>query len=377
MRRPMFRRRRLLAGMASGLLAGVTGPRTVQALPQRALRFPVDHGAHPDLRTEWWYVTGHASSGEGPRARRFGFQVTFFRSRVEATQPLQSRFAAHQLVFAHAAVTDLQGRRLWHDQRIAREGFDVVAARTGDTDLRLRDWSFRRIDDAATAANQGAQAETWLAQVNAGDFSLELRLRPTQALLLQGDQGLSRKGPDVAQASYYYSLPQLAASGRIGVQGQTFDVTGRAWLDHEWSEALLHPDAVGWDWIGMNLLGGEALTAFRLRRADGSTLWSGGSFRTAAGALQIFTANPNAVAFSPQRWWTSAMTGTRYPVQWSVRTPVQTYMVKAMLEEQELDSRASTGAVYWEGLSEIFDADGRRLGQGYLEMTGYAQPLRL
>ncbi len=374
---PMPRRRLLLAGMAAGLLADASGPRAAQTLPQRVLRFPADHGAHPDRRTEWWYVTGQATRGEGARARRFGFQVTFFRSRVQATQPLQSRFAARQLVFAHAAVTDVQGRKLWHDQRIARGGFDVAAAHTGDADLRLRDWSLRRRDDTATAGNQGAQAETWLARVNAGDFSLDLHLKPTQALLLQGDQGLSRKGPDAAQASYYYSLPQLATSGRIAVQGQSFDVTGRAWLDHEWSEALLHPDAVGWDWIGMNLLDGSALTAFRLRRADGSALWSGGSFRTAAGVLQIFAAGPDTVVFSPQRAWVSALTGARYPVEWSVRTPMQTYTVKAVLDNQELDSRASTGAVYWEGLSELFDAGGQLAGSGYLEMTGYAQPLRM
>jgi len=368
----------VLAGMGSGLLAGLFTALPASALPRRKLAFPRDHGAHPDLRTEWWYITGQAVSGEGAMARQFGFQVTFFRSRVEATQGLKSRFAAKQLIFAHAAVTDVQGRKLWHDQRIAREGFDVAAAATQDADLRLRDWSLQRQPATGAPAAPGTPAEVWLARVQAGDFALDLRLQPAQPLLLQGDQGLSRKGPDADQASYYYSLPQLLTSGKISLKGETFDVTGKAWLDHEWSEALLHPDAVGWDWIGMNLLDGSALTAFRLRRADGSTLWSGGSFRSqSSSGLLTFIASPGEVEFSPQRWWTSPLSRARYPVEWIVRTPADFYTVKAVIDNQELDSRASTGAIYWEGLSELFDSNGKLVGRGYLEMTGYANPLRM
>ena len=373
-----FPRRLVLAGLGSGLVAGLFSALPAIALPRRTLVFPRDHGAHPDLRTEWWYITGQAVSGEGAKARQFGFQVTFFRSRVEATQNLKSKFAAKQLIFAHAAVTDVQGRKLWHDQRIAREGFEVTVAGVDDANLRLRDWSLKRQPASGAPATPGTPAETWLARVQAGDFALDLRLQPTQPMLLQGAQGLSRKGPDVSQASYYYSLPQLQTRGRISLKGETFDVTGNAWLDHEWSEALLHPDAVGWDWIGMNLLDSSALTAFRLRRADGSTLWSGGSFRSqsSTGLLTII-ASPGEVEFSPQRWWTSPHTRARYPVEWVVRTPAGPYTVKAVIDNQELDSRVSTGAIYWEGLSELYDSNGKRVGLGYLEMTGYAKPLRM
>jgi len=356
---PPLRRRPLLGALLGGALA--LPPAAVNALSPRTLRFPRDHGAHPDLRTEWWYVTGQLQSN----ARRFGFQVTFFRSRVDATQGMSSAFAARQLVFAHAALTDLAGRRLWHDQRIAREGFSVAQAALDDTRLRLRDWSLQR------AANGHYDA-----QVPAGEFSLGLRLLPTQPVLLQGVQGLSRKGPDAAQASYYYSQPQLQAQGRVLLQGQAFDVQGRAWLDHEWSQALLHPQAVGWDWIGMNLDDGSALTAFRLRRADGSALWDGGSWRGAGGAqAQAFT--PGQTRFTARRHWTSAASTARYPVEWALETPAGRFTVRALLDNQELDSRASTGAVYWEGLSELLNAQGDRVGGGYLEMTGYAAPLRL
>ncbi len=343
------------------LLAALAAPLGAWALAPRSLQFPRDFGSHPALRTEWWYITGHARSEAG---REFGFQLTFFRSRVDAAQALRSRFAAKQLIFAHAALTDLEGRVLLHDQRIARAGFGVASASEIDTDLQLRDWSLVR-----------RPAGHYEARLPAGEFALDLHFTPTQPLLLQGDAGLSRKGPDAAQASYYYSVPQLAALGRLTLKGRPFEVSGTAWLDHEASEALMHPEAVGWDWIGMNLDDGGALTAFRLRRQDGSALWAGGSLRTRDGTLRVF--GNDEVQFEPGAHWQSPRTGARYPVQWRVQTPSGSFGVRALLEAQELDSRSSTGAVYWEGVSDLLDARGQRVGRGYLEMTGYAQPLKL
>jgi predicted secreted hydrolase len=349
-----MRRRPLLLSLPALALA-----RDALALQPLTLQFPRDHGAHPELRTEWWYITGHAVSGR----QEFGFQVTFFRSRVDATQAMASKFAAKQLVFAHAAVTDVAGRKLLHDQRIAREGFGVASAATGDTALRLRDWSLRRENGA------------YVAHVAGAEFALDLRCAATQPPLLQGKLGLSRKGPEEAQASYYYSEPQLAVSGSIALQGKALAVTGKAWMDHEWSEEVLHRDAQGWDWIGMNLDDGSALTAFRLRTRDGQALWDGGSFRAAQGSLYTFS--QGEVVFSPQRRWKSPLSQASYPVEWIVRTPADFYTVRAVVDDQELDSRASTGAIYWEGLADLFDSNGRRVGRGYLEMTGYSQRLRL
>jgi predicted secreted hydrolase len=349
-----MRRRPLLAALPALAFA-----RAAWALPPHRMAFPADHGAHPEQRTEWWYITGHAEA----KGRSFGFQVTFFRSRVEATQQMQSRFAAKQLLFAHAALTDVQGQRLWHDQRIAREGFGIAEAATDDGRVRLRDWSLTRAGGS------------WQAHVPATDFRLDLRCAATQPVLLQGDAGLSRKGPLPEQASEYYSEPQLAVSGQLALHGQVFDVTGRAWMDHEWSDAYLAPEAVGWDWIGMNLDDGSALMAFRIRREDGSTLWDGGAFRSARGDLYI--ARPGETQFVPHRRWTSPLSNASYPVEWGVRTPADFYTVRAVIDNQELDSRGSTGAIYWEGLSDLFDSNGRRVGRGYLEMTGYARRLRM
>lgn len=359
-------RRTLLAAGLTGL-AGLPAPAQVNAPPQPMV-FPRDYGSHPGFRTEWWYITGHANAADAVGPREFGFQLTFFRSRVAATQDMKSAFAARQLIFAHAALTDVRGRRLVHDQRIARSsgvaGFDLASASESDTAIQLRDWSL---------VHEGRR---YAAELAASGFGLSLEFSETQAVLLQGDQGLSRKGPRPSQVSHYYSEPQLAVRGSLRLAEQSLRVIGgAAWLDHEWSDELLDPRASGWDWIGMNLDDGGALTAFRIRDSAGNALWDGGSYRSGAGALRTF--HHGEVTFSPQRHWESPSTRTTYPVQWSVATPAGVYLVNAVINNQELDSRASTGAIYWEGLSDLTDSHGRHVGRGYLEMTGYAQPLRL
>ena len=351
----LLRRRLLLSG-----LAGLTGLRgTAHALPLKTLVFPRDRGAHPDFRTEWWYITGQAMSGR----RVFGFQLTFFRSRVDAAQGMSSKFAARQLLFAHAAITDVQGGKLWHDQRIARDGFGVASASEQDMHIKLRDWSLQ------------AQGGRYTAELPSTDFGLRLQFDETQAVLLQGNKGLSRKGPEEKQASYYYSQPHLATRGTLQIKGQSLEISGKAWLDHEWSKEVLHPRATGWDWIGMNLDDGSALTAFRLRDKDGNALWDGGSFRSDKNDLYTFSRGE--VIFKPVRRWKSPLSQASYPVEWMVRTPADFYTVRAVIDNQELDSRNSTGAIYWEGLSELIDSNGKRVGSGYLEMTGYAQALKL
>jgi predicted secreted hydrolase len=369
-------------GLAAALLA-LGLPDLVRAVADadapvrrgRRLHFPRDHGAHLAAAIEWWYVTGDL---RGPGDARLGFQITFFRSRTGLAEGLDSRFAARHLLFAHAALTDLAAMNHLHAQRIARwsgdEATQLARASVRDTDLRVGGWSLQR-----QAVDGGSLYRTQFGSSQAGSgaqgFELLLELRATQPLLLQGDAGFSRKGPDEAQASHYLSEPQLAVQGTLHRAGRSVPVRGRAWLDHEWSDQLMHPDAVGWDWIGMNLDDGSALTAFRLRRADGSSLWAGGSWRSADGVLQVFDAG--SVRFTPGRTWASPASGARYPLQWTLDTPAGRFEVRSLLDAQELDSRASTGTVYWEGLSELFDAQQRRVGSGYLEMTGYAGRLRL
>ncbi|WP_373487519.1 lipocalin-like domain-containing protein [Blastomonas sp.] len=325
--------------------------------PGRVFSFPADHGAHPDFRTEWWYVTGTVKTRNG---KDLGFQVTFFRTRPRVDTANPSKFAARQVLFAHAAVSDPAIGKLLHDQRAARSGFGIAGARMGDADVRIKDWRLVRLADGRFAA-----------RIVARGFALDLKFTPTQRPLLQGKGGYSRKGPAPQSASYYYSLPQLETTGTITRGTSTETVTGRSWLDREWSSRFLGGAAIGWDWTGLNFDDGAALMAFRIRGAKGRNIWAGGTFRRADGTT--VTLKPGDVDFTPTHTWRSKRTGATYPVAQivTVRLPEgkKRLTLTPMFADQELDARSSGLPVYWEGLVRT---EG---GRGYLELTGYAAPL--
>ena len=329
-------------------------------LPGRPLEFPRDYGAHPQYRTEWWYVTGWLETGGG---KPLGFQVTFFRSRPDIDQGNPSRFAPSQLLFAHAALSDPGLGHLIHAQRAARAGFGLAEAEAGDTDVHLGDWSLVRKADGP-----------YRIRIEGREMQFDLTLTPTQPVLPEGDAGYSRKGPQAGQASYYYSQPQLEASGTVSRDGRRQSVRGRAWLDHEWSTAMLAKDAVGWDWIGINLDDGGALMAFRIRDRAGHALWTQATLRRGDGTKVAIAAD--AVSLAPLRRWRSPRTGAEYPVQMHVAAGGLAFDLVPLQDDQELDARSSTGNVYWEGAVTAVSG-GKPIGRGYLELTGYFQPLRL
>ena len=329
-------------------------------VPGVELQFPRDEGAHPDYRIEWWYVTGWV---QDERGEPLGFQVTFFRVRPGLGEANPSRFAPRQVLFGHAAVADSAHGRLRHAERSAREGFDLAFARDGRVDVRLDDWSLRQDGDRYAAVVQG------------DDFALRLDLDRAQPPLLQGERGFSRKGPSPASASYYYSLPQLRVSGEITVEGRRRTVSGEAWFDHEWSSDVMDDEARGWDWMGVNLDDGGALMAFRMRGADGRARWAAATLRNADGSVRTFA--PGEVVWTPTRTWRSPRTGAEYPVAWRVQVGEREFDVEPLMDDAELDSRSSTGTIYWEGPVRLRAAGGAPLGRGYLELTGYAGRLDL
>jgi predicted secreted hydrolase len=355
-------RRLFLLGSAA-LAAGARGATVVYpVVAPRALEFPRDHGAHPDYRTEWWYLTGWL---DVPGGAVLGIQVTFFRIRTQVDPANPSAFAAKQLVIAHAALADPGRGMLLHDERIARAGMGGAGTALDDTDVQLGTWRCTRGTDGAYRCTLPARG-----------FTLELSARPTQKLLLQGEAGYSRKGPAPEQASYYYSQPQLEIRATLARDGRTQALTGQGWLDHEWSSTLLPANAAGWDWIGMNLDDGSTLTAFQIR-AQGpasSPLHAYASLRAPGGSVRLYRTDD--VRFTSLAEWTSPRTRATWPVAQQVRVGERVFSTGPLMKDQELDSRMTTGAVYWEGASELLES-GRRIGRGYLEMTGYVAPIRL
>jgi len=353
---------RVLCGVLYALLALPAFsalPDYPEVTPGYELQFPRDFGAHPDYRTEWWYATGWLTTTDG---KQLGFQVTFFRSRPHIDDANPSRFAPKQLIFAHAAIADPETGHLLHDQRAARAGFGLAQADEGDTNVKLDDWLLIRA------------SETYTAHIRSREFILDLKLTPTQPVLLQGDNGYSRKGALPAQASHYYSHPHLRVTGTVTRKGAAQSVNGTAWLDHEWSTAVLDRNAAGWDWTGINLDDGGALMLFRIRGKDGTTLWAGGTLRQSDGRLSRYS--HDVVQFDARRRWRSPRTNAEYPVAMRIHAGDVTLDLEPLMDDQELDSRASTGAVYWEG-AVTAKRDGKIVGRGYLELTGYFKPLKL
>jgi predicted secreted hydrolase len=355
----MKRRRFLALPIVLGTLTAHAAVEFAVPHPQATLEFPRDHGAHPRFRTEWWYLTGWVRDASG---HEYGFQVTFFRNRPGLDEASRSRFAPRQLLFAHAAVADPAAGRLRHDQRAARAGFGLATASEDTTDVTLGEWALRLA---------GGRYE---ARIDARDFALALNFIAAAPPLLQGARGLSRKGPLPEQTSHYYSRPQLPATGTITLDGVTRDVEGLAWLDHEWSSSYLAANAQGWDWTGINFDDGSALMAFRIRGRDGSVVWRGGTLRTAAGEARELDAD--AIRFTPLRQWRSPHTSIDYPVAFRVQADGLDVTLEPLLDDQELDSRASVGTIYWEGAVRARSGN-RVIGRGYLELTGYGAPLRL
>ncbi|MGQ9659409.1 MAG: lipocalin-like domain-containing protein [Thermochromatium sp.] len=322
-------------------------------LPGRVLRFPEDEGAHPGFRTEWWYVTGWL---EGVDGDPLGFQITFFRVRTGIGEDNLSAFAPRQLLLAHAAVAEPRLGHLRHAQRVARTGFGRAGYATDRARVWIQDWSFEQGD------------AHYVTRLRADDFAYDLRLAFTGSPMLNGDQGFSRKAPDLHHASYYYSRPQLQVDGQVTIEGRRRMVRGLAWMDHEWSSAYMPEGADGWDWVGVNLDDGGALMAFRMRRPDGTALWASATHRLSEGLTQSLASDQ--VEWCVQRRWRSPRTGIDYPVEWGLRIGDRHYRLLPLMDDQELDGRRSTGTLYWEGAVRLFE-DERAIGRGYLEMTGY------
>ena len=358
-----------------GLVAGATASVWAQAplvtaegfaVPQagKTFSFPRDHGSHPEVKLEWWYVTGHLYA-DGAGGRRFGFQATFFRQAA----PDKSM----QLHLAHMAIIDVATGKFLHQERLNRAGWD--AGSVVDTlDVRQGNWSLRLSDPAAAA---GAERMELRGGVQA-EAALALTLTPTKPLVVFGENGVSRKGAAPTAASYYLTFSRLRAEGEVTVGAEKFAVRGEAWMDHEISSSQLDTNQVGWDWVSVQFTDGRELMLYRLRTRDGgadpasSLTWVDGAGK------------PLKQKFSWEvlETWKSPTTGAVYPARVAIATtdPVTGAAVRYTLEplarDQELAGRLG-GIAYWEGACRVRDAAGKEVGSAYMELTGYAAELKL
>ena len=334
-------RRRLL------FLIGATLVFTTAA-DRSGISFPRDNGSHPDAAIEWWYYTGHLKDAG---KREYGFQLTFFRAR--------------EFHLAHFAWSDVARKEFRYEEKSHLGLPGIAGAEVGRLAVSNENWS---AEESARTHRLHAAGQGW---------DLSLTLRAGKPPVLNGESGISRKGPGADEYSHYVSVTRLEASGQMRSGSLRSPLTGTAWFDHEWGPGGMPAAVSGWDWFALQLDDGSDLMLYRMRDRDGrATPFSSGTFVAPDGSAR--PVRWSDVTFAEQASWKSPRTGARYPAGWRIAArPLELDVtVSPLLPDQELVTAESTGVIYWEGTCRV---EGRRQGRpvsgrAYAELTGYARP---
>lgn len=326
---------------------GVQADDYTQVTPGRGFNFPADHAAHPGFRLEWWYVTANLQDQQG---RPFGVQWTLFRNALQPGASSGSGWQDTTLWVGHAAVTS--GTQHHAAQRLGRGGIGQAGVSLTPFAAWIDDWSMtgnatEPLSDVQLSARDTA-------------FSYQLHLTSERPMVLQGEQGYSRKSAQ-GQASYYYSQPFYQVQGQLQIDGQTHQVSGQAWLDREWSSQPLSAEQTGWDWFSLHLQDSTRLMLFRVRQTDGKPYVTG-SWITADGQTQPLASDDIVLAPLNE----TRVAGRKLPTRWSIKIPGKHLAIttEALNAKAWMDLDVS----YWEGPVRVSGSQG---GVGYLEMTGY------
>lgn len=333
-----------------------------------AIRFPRDLAAHDEYQTEWWYYTGNLQAADG---REFGYQFTIFRraltpeitednqSPISNPQSPTSNWRSNQVYFAHFTVSDITGGQFYQQEKFSRGSAGLAGAQAEPYRVWIEDWS-------------AAETEPGVVQLAAHSdaIAINLQLRQTLPPILHGNAGLSQKGPEPGNASYYYSFVQQPTNGTVQIGEETFTVSGVSWKDHEYGTSALTRDAVGWDWFAAQLDNGAALMVGQIREADGrASYYSIGTWVAADGQTTVLSAAD--IELTVTDTWRSPATGITYPAGWQLAIPKVGLVLTAvpLMPNQEL----TLNTTYWEGaVSYAGTLGGEAIsGRGYVELTGY------
>ncbi|MGB2671425.1 MAG: lipocalin-like domain-containing protein [Candidatus Acidiferrum sp.] len=355
-----------LAALAVALL--ILQPLAAQyrtAVPGYRFEFPRDYFNHPDFQTEWWYYTGNLKSTNG---HRYGFELTFFREAVSRDPSQSATWDVKDIYIAHLALSDLDGRHFYHAERTNRAGPGIAGVNESIGRIWNGDWQIQW---------QGSDQK--LLAIDSR-FQLHLTLHSEKPPILQGENGVSQKAEGAGHASYYISLTRMAATGSLELRGESLEVAGLAWMDHEFFTHQLESNQIGWDWLSLQLEDHTELMLFHIRRKDGSLdPFSAGTYIDAQGKSTHLRANDFVLQPLAENW-TSLVTHATYPIAWKVAIPKLGIELETHtpLPGQELAGNATFLPAYWEGAITLA---GRREkiplnGVGYLEMTGYDHPVK-
>lgn len=321
-----------------------------EVVPGKRFDFPADHGPHFDYRIEWWYLTANLKDQQG---KHWGIQWTLFRNSLSA-KPSISGWSSNQFWMAHAAISTPEGHLF--EERFARGGIGQAGVKIDSQfEAWLDDWVWRSENQSLFPA---------LLKFRVADREIIMQLSSNADWVLNGDAGYSQKS-EQGQASYYYSQPSIAIKGSINGE----KLSGTGWLDREWSSQPLAENQRGWDWFSLHLNDGNKLMLYRLRHDDGDHWLSGSWIDTDGNSRHL---NSDAIRLSEKsrrQIKTSKEVETTLPLDWQIELPGmnRNFIVKPLYDQQWM----ATSFPYWEGVVLVEDEKGERLGEGYMELTGY------
>lgn len=335
-------------------MGGNPKPGFARAIEPREFVFPEDHGPHPEYATEWWYFTGNL---EDKSNRLFGYQLTIFRVGLDPKAPPDdSSWRTNQIYMGHFAISDIENNIHKSAEKINRAALDLAGTSENPTHIWLGPWSIKSLGQAFFPLNLVADYE---------DIRINLFVdRGNKPLVLQGDKGLSQKGSEIGNASYYYSYTRLPTKGSLSINDETFQVTGNSWFDREWSSSALADDQQGWDWFALHLDDGRDLMFYRMRGVDGKAQkFSKGVLLEKDG--NIIELSLDNVRLDSEAFWRD-LEGNAYPVKWRLR--VDDYGLDLVIEAFFNDQLMQHTVHYWEGAVKV---RGSHSGRGYMELSGY------
>lgn len=347
----------------------------------RPFIFPNDHAPHDDYKTEWWYFTGNLKTRTG---KRFGYQLTFFRSALAPVSNITSEVTYHdsveqknawkarQIFMAHFTITDVEGKKFYSAERFSRVAQDLAGCTLSPQNalrIWLEDWSAQ----STAFTNEYQQGSVFPMRLQAVEkgLVLDVVLDSVKPVILQGDKGFSAKSQDAGNASYYYSLTRLQTRGKITLpSGETAELEGTSWFDREWSTSALAKNQIGWDWFALHLEDGREFMFYQIRRRDGTSDPTSKGVLVAQNGTST-TLTQTEVVLTPRGEWKSPA-GTQYPASWDISIPKEqlTFQLIPQVQNQELDVTVR----YWEGSVRVQGEQAQKpiSGYGYVEMTGYS-----
>jgi predicted secreted hydrolase len=336
------------------------------AVPGYRYQFPRDYFNHPDYQTEWWYYTGNVSSENG---HQFGFELTFFRQAIDRDATKDKTWDVHDVYLAHLALSDLDGGKFYHTERLNRSGPGMAGVSEAEQRVWNGNW-------------QGKwHGEDQELQAMDADFALRLSLHPEKPPVIQGEDGVSQKAEGAGHASHYFSLTRIATKGEIRLNGTPYEVSGLTWMDHEFFTTQLDAEQVGWDWVSIQLADRTELMLYHFRRKNGGVdPFSSGTYIDAAGNTTHLRAG-DFVLEPIGETWTSPSTKAVYPIHWRIQIAKLEIFLEARtpLAAQELAGQSKLAPSYWEGAIRLTGSRNSQAltGVGYLELTGYDAAMTL